>query len=195
MKNLKIFWLISWLSITCAQLSWAQEQPSKPNTRRNIIKFSLVSPIINSFSMAYERPFNPNTSFQLTMFYVGNGSLDTNGGFGITPEIRLYLSERREAPAGFFVAPFATYQNYQIEDIIYNFSTGNSRTVRGSSNILGLGIIVGGQWVFKNRVSIDVWGGPGYGFVGLSKLDDIYDGYPYATGPMGRFGCTLGFLF
>jgi hypothetical protein len=174
----------------------AQDQPVNAIIKRNLIKFSLVSPIINSFSMAYERVLNPNNSFQVTMFYAGNGSLDANGGFGITPEMRLYLSERREAPYGFFVAPFATYQHFSLEDSFFDFGTGASATERGTSNLFGLGVIVGGQWVFKNRVSIDIWGGPGYAFVGLSGFDNNNgNGYPFANGAMGRFGCTLGFLF
>jgi hypothetical protein len=203
MKKLAKILLIYCLSITYASLSYAQEDPSPYNgqpkperIKRNILKVNLISPVLRSFSMAYENVLNKNTSFQVTMFFIGDNDTDLRNGFGITPEVRLYLSDRKNAPAGFFVAPFLTYQNYKLDYSVFDNSRSTWIRKEQPSSVFGAGVIIGGQWVFKNRVSLDVWGGPGYSFLNAPGIDtNNYYGFPYTSGPMGRFGCTLGFLF
>jgi hypothetical protein len=74
-----------------------------------------MSPLVRTGSFFYERALDENKSVQLGFFYSGISVEDTRfRGFGITPEFRLYLSEKRQAPAGIFVAPYLRYQNFDL---------------------------------------------------------------------------------
>src|SRR5882762_7411500 len=122
----------------------------------NAIKINLLSPVARTFNIAYERKVSDNGSFQLGFYYTGAKSGDLKlSGFGITPEYRFYLSQT-PAPNGFYVAPFMRYTSY---DLTYNNGTDKAS---GSVTSFGGGLVVGRQWVFKERVTLDMFIGPKY---------------------------------
>ncbi|MCU0444893.1 MAG: DUF3575 domain-containing protein [Microscillaceae bacterium] len=169
--------------------------------KRNLVKMNLISPVISSLSFGYERVMNDITTIQVSLFYFNRTreSASLTSGFGITPEVRLYLSDRKTSPAGFFVAPYVTYQNVGVRDFVFiNSQTSQTTEQTSRLRMYGVGIIIGGQWIFKDIVSLDIWGGPGY-FGGSLKDDnlDIEPPFPFRTqaGFGGRLGCTLGFIF
>lgn len=103
-----------------------------------IIKINLLSPVVRTFTGAYEVSINRETSIQLT------ASLSYFGYF-ITPEYRIYLSDT-PAPEGFYIAPFLRYMNFRDE----------------AEAQLGGGLVVGKQGFFKKKVTIDAFLGPTY---------------------------------
>jgi hypothetical protein len=188
------------LSLLCLLFSCQLYAQTPTFPKRNLVKLNLLSPIINSLSFGYERVINDITTVHATFFYFNrsrDGAIATDG-FGITPEVRLYLSDRKTAPAGFFVAPYATYQNTGLRAWDFDNQQGGQSEQSTRLRMFGLGIIIGGQWTFKDLVSLDLWGGPGYFGGSLAdKSIDIEPPFPFRTraGFGGRFGCTLGFIF
>jgi hypothetical protein len=183
-----------------ALLSFQLYAQSPTFPKRNLVKMNLLSPIINSLSFGYERVINDITTVQATFFYFNRSreGATTTDGFGITPEIRLYLSDRKTAPAGFFVAPYTTYQNVGMRVFVADSPQGSMSEHATRLRMFGVGIIIGGQWTFKDIVSLDLWGGPGYFGGSLAdKTFDIEPPFPFRTraGFGARFGCTLGFIF
>jgi len=160
---------------------------------KNIIKFNLLSPLVSSFNLAYERVINSGTSFQASTFLLSRNSDNTDliKAFGLFSELRFYLSEHKVAPAGFFVAPYLGYYNFQYNNYNFNANTGTNSFIKQTQNLLSLGVIVGGQWIFKKRVSLDIWGGPAYAIQlnGTQARDGFQGNF------IGRLGCTLGFGF
>ncbi len=76
---------------------------------QSTVKINILSPIVKTINLQYEKVVNESSSVQLGFFYTGYSSSGTSfSGFGITPEYRFYLSET-EAPAGVYVAPFLRY--------------------------------------------------------------------------------------
>ncbi|HAJ99640.1 MAG TPA: hypothetical protein DCM62_06415 [Bacteroidales bacterium] len=62
-------------------------------TRPNVVKINLISPLLRTASVFYERALSTTTSAQLGVFYSGYTSFETVfQGVGITPEFRFYLS-------------------------------------------------------------------------------------------------------
>lgn len=194
------------------QPAFAQEQyNTSVGDKKNIFKLNMVSPVLSSLSLAYERVINPAQSFQVSIFVQNQNSdagyyyADKLVGFGIIPELRYYLSERKDAPAGFFIAPFLSYRHYaaDYQDYDYNSQTYTDRSATFDG--IGVGITVGGQWIFKKRISLDVWGGTGFGFGFTNEKADASDPYeylyfsefPYQEGGafLARGGVTVGFLF
>ncbi|KXK23013.1 MAG: hypothetical protein UZ12_BCD005002885 [Bacteroidetes bacterium OLB12] len=138
--------------------------------------------------MSYERKVSATGSFQLGAFYTGFTSGDTEfKGFGITPEYRFYLSET-EAPVGVYVAPFVRYMDFDLTD--------EATTSDGTLSMFGGGLVIGKQWIFKEKISLDAFVGPQYatGDVkvksGTDSFDtDVFDGFGI------RAGLTFGFAF
>src|SRR5690349_6942363 len=129
----------------------------------NAVKINFLSPIVKTFNIAYEKTVKENSSFQLGLYYTGfSASSISYKGFGITPEYRFYLSDS-PAPAGFYVAPFLRYQSLKLtEDEFDSEATFSS---------MGGGVIIGKQWVFKKRVTFDIFLGPAFNS-GKVKVDD-----------------------
>lgn len=97
------------------------------NAQSNAIKVNLLSPVVRTINLSYERAISENGSIQLGFFYTGAKVSDVKiDGFGLTPEYRFYLSST-PAPNGFYVAPFLRYINFKAEDQTDN--TINKATV------------------------------------------------------------------
>jgi len=156
----------------------------------NAIKINLLSPVARTLNLAYEKAISDNGSFQLGFFYSGAKVSDTKiSGYGITPEYRFYLSQT-PAPNGFYVAPFLRYQSFKAEDKTDN--TTNKATV----SQFGGGVVVGRQWVFKERVTFDMFIGPKYQntSIDVTSGSDTFSGSLFSNFGI-RGGITLGIAF
>lgn len=156
----------------------------------NAVKINLLSPVARTINLAYERAISENGSIQLGFFYTGAKIADTKiDGFGITPEYRIYLSST-PAPNGFYVAPFLRYINFKAEDKTDN--TINKATVTQ----FGGGVVVGRQWVFKERVTFDLFIGPKYQGtdIKVTSGQDSFSGSLFNNFGI-RGGITLGVAF
>ena len=158
--------------------------------KKNAIKTNLFSPIIRTGHILYERVINDDMSFQLGFFYTGYTDRDTDAslkGWGITPEFRYYLSES-SAPAGFYLAPSLRYMSLTAEEPIYD----DSATLTS----FGIAINLGGQWLFKDVIILDVFVGPSYNFRNLESTVDDYEAPINGVNGFGiRGGVVLGVAF
>lgn len=169
--------------------------------RKNVIKVNYLSPIVSTASLFYERVVGKNTSVQLGLAYtgakIGAGDAKTSiNGFYITPEFRYYAS-KKGAPTGFFVAPYLRYQNLSLKattSAAFGFPATESKATFSS---FGGGIVLGGQWLFGDRVSLEVFGGPAYNAGSIKTTSGDED--DFSIGGIGgfgfRFGSTLGIAF
>lgn len=152
-------------------------------------KINILSPIVKTINVSYERAINENGSFQLGFFYTGwSNDLTKFSGFGITPEYRFYLSDS-PAPEGVYVAPFIRYQKFNISDKDVSDSEADFSAFGG-------GVVIGKQWVFKDKITLDLFLGPAYysgkvsGQSGNTTFDtDAFDGFGLRT------GINFGFKF
>lgn len=140
-------------------------------------------------------------------------------GTTITPEYRFVLNGR--GFSGIYIAPFARYMYYeyrrdvttQIDTGSYGYYPNYNTTIRSFTfknselytyHSLGLGVIAGKQFVFKNRVLVDIFGGPVYSILlasnrSINRTGDVVigSGIPntYIRGYGIRAGFSVGFLF
>jgi hypothetical protein len=186
MKKVKILFALLIAIFSLSSSSFAQDG------KKNIFKVNMISPIVRTGSFFYERAITQKSSLQLGVFYTGYSIDDTKlRGFGITPEYRFYLSQSKEAPQGFFVAPFVRYESL-------NLSTNSARD-EATLSTFGGGVLIGGQWIFSNIISLDIFGGPRVNSrsfkastSGTTEDDFTLTGF----GSFGfRFGVTLGIAF
>jgi hypothetical protein len=134
-------------------------------------------------------------SFQLGFYYTGanfiGGDFD---GFAITPEFRYYLSGKKVAPNGPYIAPYVRYQNFSVESGVGNeYSKGTLSAISG-------GILVGVQRTFKEKITLEAFIGPAFVSPKLKitegadelnlSMFDFNQNFPW-----GRAGINIGFMF
>ena len=162
--------------------------------QNNIFKINILSPVVSTGSVFYERTIADDKSLQLGLFYTGFSVGDTKfSGFGVTPEFRKYLSSSKQAPEGFYLAPFLRYQSFNLETEYSNDWSSDSRTTTAEAtyNTFGGGLLIGKQWVFIDRIVLDTFFGPSYN-AGNIKAKDGADEETFETGAFGGFGIRTG---
>lgn len=153
---------------------------------QNVIKANIFSPLVRTGNFAYERALTENRSFQLGLFFTGFKASDTRfNGIGLTPEYRFYLSESKEAPAGFYVAPFLRYQNFKL--------TSTDSGVGGTLQTFGGGVTAGYQILLKDRVAFDFFLGPSFNAGNAKANDGSADSF--STNLFSGFGLRTGITF
>ena len=161
----------------------------------NILKTSLTAPLIKTYTIAYERAFNADMSGQLGFNYFAGWKLgDTRlNGFSIIPEFRYYLAESKEAPNGGFIAPFARYGNTGIKVM----ESGDPDYAEADITMIGGGLLIGTQRLFKDVISLEAFIGPAYYNAKIDVTDgDIGDtNLTLIDGWSVRMGITVGIAF
>lgn len=163
----------------------------------NVVKTSLSAPLFRVYTLAYEKAFNEDMSVQLGLGYfagwkIGDGKID---GFTVTPEFRYYLNEEKGAPKGGFIAPYVRYASYNL---VVGESTDPDYG-KASLNVIGGGILVGTQKIFKDVISLEAFIGPAYANANLKVKEGTgitadYD-LKLLDGFTVRAGITLGVAF
>jgi hypothetical protein len=132
------------------------------SAQTNALKVNLLSPLFKTGSFFYEHKINDASSVQLGGLVTHWGLGDTKiSGFAITPEYRRYLSSEKPAMQGFYVAPFLRYQNLGLS-LQTTADDGTEATAKAVLNTIGGGVVVGHQWVFQHRITLDTFFGPSY---------------------------------
>ena len=134
-------------------------------SQRNNIKVGIPGLFLKHLNLKYERVMTENTSLNLTVGNLlarkveisdDNGdrySVNTNGIY-VIPEYRFYLGSDKDAPRGFYIAPYLRYYKYGMDYTAYEDSV--NATVKGSLSSIGVGAQFGAQWLIADRVSIDL---------------------------------------
>jgi hypothetical protein len=166
-------------TIVLVPSAWAQ--------KGNVIKINIFSPIAKTFNIQYERKVSASSSLQLGFYYSGFSIDNTKfSGFGLTPEYRFYLSDT-EAPHGVYVAPFVRYQNFSV----------TNGPDKGTLTTVGGGLIIGKQWIFKEKIALDIFIGPKYSSrnVKVTSGTDTFDTGNGLDGFGVRAGVCFGLAF
>jgi hypothetical protein len=186
MKQYFIWGLFSILT----QLVTAQVGPNQNNEeeRNSIIKFNLLSPVIGTITLSYEKSLNNDASFITTASYFTGQLFNTSvpvKGFSAALEYRFYIGET--PIRGYYIQPFARYQYFK--DI---------QTKEDELSVPGVGLLMGYQWVFLKRIAFDMNLGPSYNFSNLTSPGKNYsasDFKPFISGYWIRGGLSVGLLF
>lgn len=158
--------------------------------KMNVVKTDLFSAILRTGVFKLERVITEDISIQIGFFYTGYHPRDsevTLKGFGITPELRYYLSDT-PAPNGTYLAPNVRYMSLDASDPVLN--------EEGTFNNISLAINLGKQVLLKEVVVIDAWVGPSYNIRSIESTSPDFDtGMSSVNGFGLRLGIAIGFAF
>jgi len=155
---------------------------SNPVQKKNIIKVNLSALLLKNFSFQYERAIGQRISAAVNVRTMPLGTLPflptiedivedpgipvnqiRLGNFGVTPEVRFYVG-KRGALRGFYLAPFASYNNYKTNLPIKYDNDTRTGIFKGNITTLTGGLLLGAQWNLSKTLSLDWWiAGPNYG--------------------------------
>ncbi|MBD0403937.1 DUF3575 domain-containing protein [Flammeovirga sp. EKP202] len=166
--------------------------------RKNIVRFNLTPYLLwgsGNYVLGYERRINDFQSVSLNVgsltfpkivtLPLGNGAARDfkNTGYSIAADYRRYFKKRNRgfAPDGLYWGPYIAYYRYNLSNNISFDSLGGQPVqgepiqakMKGSADILNIGIELGYQFIIKKRIAVDlIMIGPGYGiYTGKLKLD------------------------
>ncbi len=163
--------------------------------RYNIVKTSLTAPLIKTYTIAYERVLNADMSVQLGYNHFAGWKLGDSklSGYSIIPEFRYYLSESKETPNGGFIAPFGRYGSTSLKIL----DETDPDYAEADINIIGGGLLVGVQRLFKDVISLEAFIGPAFYSAKLDvKEGDVEESnLTLIDGWSVRLGITIGIAF
>lgn len=215
--------LITLTIITLSFFSNAQDEPkvvvfnqseqTEPEiTARNLVKLSLIEPMLGDISLYYERVLGQNTSFELgagvtiddfagnllwdESAYYSNTTPLIGGSFGLGFRYYPFV-----AGDEFYFAPEFKYRYYHSEEII---GTGlNQERFHHQKTVSNFRITVGYNLYFDDKVFMDFYGGIGIAMFKLQTFEAVYDEmtFEYVNIPYNRtiprpwltLGIKLGF--
>jgi hypothetical protein len=157
-------------------------KPEK-KVRKNSILINVSNPTLISSqfqAIGYERIFSNNQSFtvnfgkfsipKFTGALADSLGLNTDSkdrGFHFSTDYRFYLKKENKygAPRGVYLAPFYTYNHLNRENSWYVDGYVDEVSTNLKFNIHTIGAELGYQFVFWDRVALDmILMGPGFGF-------------------------------
>lgn len=173
------------LLILCALLGMANYSSAQDaGSLKNQVKVNVAALAFKNFSFQYQRAVDSKIAVGVSLRLAPESTLPfqsgikklvdddeayksiknfKTGNFSITPEVRFYFGE--SVFKGFYLAPFASYSNYNASGP-YTFRSslgelemplsGDIKTVTG-------GLFIGSQFNLTNRLGLDISIGPNYG--------------------------------
>ena len=90
----------------------------------------------------------------------GTGTIDAGSlkGFTLTPEFRIYFSQKEGAPKGFYMAPWLRYFNYSADPLITHINNQGEASqldTRFAFSGLGAGASMGFQWIWDSGFTLE----------------------------------------
>ncbi len=169
----------------------AKEPDTTLPAKKNVISYNLSAPLVSGWDnivIGYERIVKKNQSFSIMGGYRNfpriinpDSSLlvdnyTKHGGYSIAADYRFYLLKRNKLgiPDGVYIGPYINYYtssfSYDIT-VVENESIINNLEARTDIYTLGVGLELGYQFVFWDKLTLDlILFGPGYAWYG-GKMD------------------------
>jgi hypothetical protein len=173
--------LVLLASLVCSVFANSQETPKKIDFKRNELKGNALLLVLGSFDISYERILNEESGVGVSLNVpFDNKNWDIN--YTLTGYYRYYFGKK---PAtGFFGEAFGMLNN--VDDYVYNESTSYYDPKKITD--FALGISLGGKWVTKKGVLLEIYSG-----IGRNLFNNQYEDRDFDL--IGRGGITLGYRF
>jgi hypothetical protein len=181
MKKKRLITLLLFVTLL-SQIAFSQKTVSQ---EKNVIKTNMMSILVGTGTLFYERKINDNLSGNLGIGFLNYTFSKTSfSGLILTPEVRFY--PKKGAIDGFYMAPYFRLQRFQLKL--------NDNKV--GYNNYGGGLVFGRQWITNSGFTMDLFFGGHYakGTLGVTSGSDSYNTDLFEGFKM-RLGFDLGFAF
>lgn len=194
-----MFSIVFWSTLLCGQTKNEMNDPTPLTTHDspNLLKFNLTSLIFRNFGFQYERAISNRQSIAISGRLMSKGKFpfhsfmesyldntqtieDLNSlqikGYSISPEYRFYLTNRSKPNTGLYLAPFLSYNQYELEfkdlrltidynlsefvenaDPLYRVMVSKEFDLEGAVHGTTAGVLFGAQWDLGSSIYLDWW--------------------------------------
>lgn len=196
-KILQLYYFLMLLCLANAAIS-QQTDTSYLHPHKNIVRYNLSGAMLFGIDkyviFGYERVIKPNQSISINIGSVSlpklvsiiTDSLELqkdlkSKGTNVSVDYRFYLGKINKyyAPRGVYIGPYYSYNNFKRDNRwdIKNSSASSYVDTHGNFTINTVGFELGYQFIFWNRLALDVvMVGPGVGFYNYKvKIDENLD--------------------
>jgi len=174
--------LISFVALT--NNTWAQRKNNFPPIRNNAIKINLLSPAYGTLTMGYQHHFTPVKSWQITAsimnyssssgfwdaYVKSDNSDDRTQGISLNFEYRYNLTGA--GVSGSYISPFVRYHQFERKKEMLNGNNPPTFDFKSNFQSGGFGIMVGHQYLLKDKFTVDFFAGLTYLIMLDKKLTD-----------------------
>jgi hypothetical protein len=157
------------------------QEAKKYDFSRNELKGNALLLVFGSFDVSYERILNEESAVGVSV----NVPFDKDNwdiNYAVTGYYRYYFGKK--PAAGFFGEAFGMLNN--VDEFVYEDGTSFYESKKLTDFALGIGI--GGKWVTKKGLLLEINGG-----VGRNLFNNQYDDRDYEV--IGRLGISVGYRF
>ena len=163
--------------------SFAQESETTVDFKKNELKGNALLLVLGSFDVSYERILNEESGIGISVnIPFDKKNWDIN--YAITGFYRYYFGKK--PAAGFFGEAFGMLNN--VDDYVYTENQIDYYYEPKKITDFALGIGLGGKWVTKKGLLLEINAG-----VGRNLFNNQYDDRDYEL--IGRAGVTVGYRF
>ena len=175
--------IIYLLALLVTSISFSQESEPKIEFKRNELKGNALFLVLGSFDVSYERILNKESGVGISVnLPFDKDNWDIN--YAVTGYYRYYFGKK--PAAGFFGEAFGMLNN--VDDYVYFDEPNNYTWKQETLTDFALGIGLGGKWIAKNGLLLEINAG-----VGRNLFNNQYDDRDYEL--IGRAGITVGYRF
>ena len=147
-----------------------------------VLKANPIGLAFGNFNLTYEKPLDAKSSIGIGANYFFKLLGTDVSGFGVNGEYRFYITHaKKESPEGFYVGPSASFSYVSVNDDFSDFSTST----------IGIGATVGYQFLWDNRIVLDLGLGPQYSIMIANNDGEAYD----FSGFLPRLTIAVGYAF
>ncbi len=197
---MRVFFLII---LATSFLSANAQEDKSPADRKIVLKTNPFGAMANMIPLSAEYMIGENFSISANGYIVnsenGSGaSYFRQNGYSIGPEFRYYFAETQNKGQ---VNRVYLGGQYSYEDFTNRTLDFYGDPINGWAHGTGGALVVGNQWFFKNRFTVDIFLGPAY--TAYYKNDDFETNLanggffmgivgPKVTGTKVKFGFNIG---
>jgi len=145
-----------------AMFSGAQAQAELPN----VIKLNPIALAFGNFNLSYQRGLSNSSAIQIGANYWYKILGIEVTGIGVRAGYQFFVTNKvKSAPEGLYIGPQISYNNL------------TDKATKETANAVGVGALIGYQWLWKSGVTLDLGAGPIYQFATESSSNTDFEGF------------------
>lgn len=132
----------------------------------NVLKINPISLAFGNFNLSYQKAVSDASAIQIGANYWYNIFGTKVSGVGARGAYHFFISNREKAaPEGFYIGP-------QMGFNVANVTETDERVTT-----VGVGLMLGYQWIWESGVTLDLGAGPMYQFANETTTDESFQGF------------------
>lgn len=151
---------------------------------KNVIKINPISLAFGNINLSYQRAVAKSSAIQIGANYWYKIFGTEVSGYGIRGSYQFFLTSRTKyAPEGFYLGPQIGYNHLKERE------SESSGDIIDTASTLGVGLMLGYQWIWKSGMALDLGIGPMYVFATSETTGADFEGF------LPNITIALGFNF